>query len=296
LTTVGNLGCGTVGRTLGGRLLRAGHRVAAYDRDPTRADPLVESGAERARTPVDLGRGASLVISCLPDPEAVEAALADGLWSSAAPGTIHVETSTVGPACILRVARDAAKRRIRFLDAPLSRGSGSERGPRLTLFVGGDVNVLDLARPVLDVVADRIHYCGGLGQGQVAKLVNNLVAHTILIAVGEALALGVKAGGSLDLLRMALRDGTADNRVLEELLPGSAFRGDWRPGLRLALARKDMRLISELAAGLDSSLTLADRVASVFERADERGWSDLNVTAALRLFEESFGVDLRSTI
>jgi 3-hydroxyisobutyrate dehydrogenase-like beta-hydroxyacid dehydrogenase len=190
----------------------------------------------------------------------------------------------------------AAARRIRLLDCPLSRGGVAESGAEIVVWVGGNPDHFALARPVLDGFADRITYCGGLGQGQVAKLVNNFVTHALTVVLGDALVMGVRAGGSVDLLRNALHDGTAQNRLLDELLPASVFRGDWRPGLTLTLAVKDLRLAEELTAEVGAELSTLDSVRGAYRRALEQGWGDLSMYAVIRLAEEAADTPLRSKI
>jgi 3-hydroxyisobutyrate dehydrogenase-like beta-hydroxyacid dehydrogenase len=295
---LGLVGCGTVGRRIGARALDSGHALRVHDRNEDRAAALRGAGAEWAESPAELAVGCDVLVSALPGPSDVEAVLLgpDGLWSKAAPRTLHVELSTVGLACIRRLGEAAAPRKIRLLDCPLSRGTASDRGAELVLWVGGHVDHFDLARPVLTSLADRVMYCGALGQGQVAKLVNNLVTHALTVVIGDALVMGVRAGGSLELLRAALHDGTGQTRLLDELLPASVFRGDWQPGLRMLLAEKDLRLAAELAAETGVDITALDAIRDAYRRGIAAGWGDLTMYAVIRLAEEAAGVQLRSPI
>jgi len=295
---LGLVGCGIVGHRVGARLLARGRTLRVHDRRKDNAAALLDAGAEWAETPAALAEHSDLLISALPDPSDVEAVALgpDGLWSRAAPRTIHVELSTVGVACMRRLKDAAASRGIRLLDAPISRGGVSDRGVELALWVGGNVDHFDLARPVLEEIADRVLYCGGVGQGQVAKLVNNLVTHVLTVVIGDALVMGVRAGGSVEILRAALHDGTGQTRLLDDLLPASVFRGDWRPGLRMALAEKDLRLAAELAEEVGLELTSLGSVRDAYRRGSEHGWEDLTMYAVIRLAEEAAGVQLRSKL
>jgi 3-hydroxyisobutyrate dehydrogenase len=295
---LGLVGCGTVGARIAARLIRRGRSLRIHDRNPHKARPLLDAGATWADSPAQLAEGCDVLLSALPGPAEVEAVLAgpDGMWSTAPARTIHLELSTVGLACIRRLGEVAAKRHIRLLDCPLSRGTVTERGAELVFWVGGNVDHFDLARPFLDDIADRVTYCGGLGQGQVAKLVNNLVTHVLTVVIGDALILGVRAGATVELLHAALHEGTGQTRLLDELLPASLLRGDWRPGLRLDLAAKDLRLVAELADELGVSITSLDDVREAYRRGIEKGWSALTMYAVIRLAEEANGVELRSSI
>ncbi len=295
---VGLVGCGVLGKALGTRLIDRGHPLLVHDKQRSRADVLLERGAHWAESPAALAGGVEMIVTALPFPEDAESVALGpaGLYEAAPARTIHVETSTIGPACALRLAREAAARRIRFLDGPISRGPVLEKGASLVMWIGGDANHFDLARPVLEGMADRVMYCGGAGQGQVTKLANNLVTHALTVAIGEAFAIGVRAGASLEMLRAALHDGTAQNRLLDELLPASLFRGDFAPGFRLVLAEKDLRLAAEMAHANGIDLVLVDRLLEIYRWAIARGWGEESAHAVVRLIEESAGVTLRSAI
>lgn len=295
---LGLIGCGTVGSRIGARAVAAGHALRVHDHKKTNAASLLDAGAAWADSAADLAAGCDVLLSALPGPAEVEDALLGerGAWSSAAPRVIHVELSTVGLACIRRLGEAATKRKIRLLDSPLSRGAATERGAEIVLWVGGNADHFDLARPVLASLADRVMYCGPLGQGQVAKLVNNLVTHVLTVVIGDALVMGVRAGGTVEMLHAALHEGTGQTRLLDELLPASVFRGDWRPGLRMTLAEKDLRLVAELADETGVDITGLGAIRDAYRRGIDAGWGDLTMYAVIRRAEEAAGVELRSEI
>lgn len=290
MSAVGLVGCGRLGARLGLRILRAGSPLLVYDGDPSRASVLAEQGAEVCRSLATIADRCTTTVSCLPRPRDVEEVLAV-LTEALSPRSLHVETSTIGPESARALAARAAARRIRFLDAPISRGAEAED---LVMWVGGNVDHFDLARPLLDALAERVVYCGGPGAGQTTKLVNNLIAHSLVALVGQALGLGMRAGVPLDVLRAALHHGTAQNRVLDDLLPESAFRGEYRPGLRLDLAAKDLDLARDLARAHGIEAPCFEPARELLARAEERGFSDRSLHAVLQLLEEDLGVEYRS--
>jgi 2-hydroxy-3-oxopropionate reductase len=200
---------------------------------------------------------------------------------------------------VRKLAAAAGPAGIRLVDAPLSRGGqreDEEGEAEIVVWVGAAADHFDLARPIFDLLGDRVVYCGGVGLGQTTKIVNNLIAHALLALVGEALALGVRAGASLDVLATSLQHGTGQNRILDELFPHSLFQGEFRPGLRLDHALKDIDLARELAAEHELELTSCAPVRELFEKALARGWGELSAHSAVRLIEERFGVRLRSLL
>ena len=295
---VGLVGCGIVGTHLGTRLLRAGHTLKVHDIDATRAESLLAAGATWAALPRTAGEGCGLTIGALPGPDEDRAVLLgdDGLWAAAEEGLVHLDCSTVGPDCARRLAKKARARKVRYLDAPISRGALTERGPLLVMWIGGDADLFDEFRPLLETLADRLSWCGGVGHAQITKLINNLVTQSLAVTLGEALTLGVRAGVQLESLRGALRQGTAQNRLLDEMLPFSAFRDEWRPGLRLDLAAKDLGLATDLAAEHGLKLPLTKRVVKEYQRALEQGWAGSSCHSVLKLAEERAGVTLRSIL
>lgn len=296
---VGLIGCGVVGSALGARLLRAGFDVSVHDRHPDRVEALVVRGAVRAASCAALASGCDAVVTALPRAENVLEALLgpEGAWSSAPAGALHIDTSTIGVACARTLAAAAKQRRIRYLDAPISAAEVQDSGTTLTLFVGGNADHYHLARTLLAAMADHVHFFAGPpGTGQIVKLVNNLTSHCMTIVLADALAMGVKAGLPIELLRAALHDGTAQCRLLDELLPVSAFRGDWRPGLRLDLALKDLALAEELARETAVEQHLLGATRAVYEEAERHGWGDLSSHAVLRLQEAAAGISFRSTV
>ena len=293
------MGCGALGRTLGARVLAAGHPLTVFDLERAAAGPLIDAGASWAGSPAELASNSDLTISCLPGPRDVEAVAlgTSGLWSTAAPRSIHVESSTVGPACVRALACEASRRGIRFIDAPVSRGTVRDgSSPEIVFWVGALPDHFDMAKTVLERLGEQVVYCGGVGLGQITKIVNNLIAHILIVSLGEALALGVNAGASLDMLSSALQYGTAQNRLLDELFPLSVFQGDFRPGLRLDVALKDLDLASELAREQQLDLTLFGPARELFEAARRRGWGEQSAHAVVRLIEERSGVRLRSLL
>ena len=296
---VGLIGCGVVGRHLGARLLQAGFEVRVHDRHREKTDALTARGAVWSPSPSSLGSECGTVVSALPRADDVVDALIspDGAWTSMAKGSLHVDTSTIGVACARALAAEAKRRKIRYLDAPLSAAHVADTGPTLALFVAGNADHYDLARPLLSAMAEHIHFLGGPpGLGQVAKLVNNLTSHCMTIVLADALAMGMKAGLSIELLRSAIHDGTAQCRLLDELLPAGAFAGDWRPGLRLDLAVKDLALAEELSRETAVEQNFLRATRALYEEAADRGWGELSSHAVLRLQEERASVSFRSSI
>jgi 3-hydroxyisobutyrate dehydrogenase-like beta-hydroxyacid dehydrogenase len=292
---IGLVGTGIVGTHLGLRLADAGHALTIHDLEPDAMAALAARGATVAASPRAVAAATELAVTAVPtERDALEVALGpDGLMAGAAPGFVHVEMSTVGAPCVKREEAEAAPHGVRVIDAPLSAGPRRDQHQELTLWVGAPAALFAQHRALLGQLAEHVVWCGPVGHAQLVKLVNNLITLQFSTVLGDALCLGVKAGVPLEILRLALFWGTAQNRLMDDLFPWSVFAGDWRPGYTVELAAKDFELAKALAASTGAPLPSAAPLEAAFAAARERGWDQLSVHSLLRLSEENAGVELR---
>lgn len=284
------VGLGLMGAPIAARLLRAGHALSVFDLRREAAEPLLSAGARWSENPA---RGAELVFTSLPGPQEVES-WAPRFLGSLAPGAAWFDLSTNSPQTVRRIHAEAAARGIRFLDAPVSGGPRGAHSGRLALWVGGDRDAYERARPVLSAFADRPFYVGPAGAGTVAKLAHNAASFMVQTALAEAMTLGVKAGVEPLTLFRALRQGATGrartfDRLAEQFLPG---RFD-PPAFALRLAHKDMRLALELARSLGVPMRAGEHALAELEEALARGWGERDARVAMTLQEERAGVAVR---
>ncbi len=292
---VGLVGTGIVGTHVGLRLIEAGHTLTIHDLEPEAHRALAARGAAVAASPRDVAAASEVVITAVPrgdDARAVALGPA-GLAAGAAPGLVHVEMSTIGPDAVRELDERERAAGLRLIDAPLSAGPQLPDRQELTLWIGAPGALYAECRALLGVLAEHVVWCGPVGHGQAVKLVNNALTLLFSAALGDALCLGVKAGVPLEILRIALFWGTAQNRLMDDLFPRSVFVGDWRPGYTVDLAEKDWRLALDLAAKVGAPLPDAPRIEQAFRELQERGWSEASVHAIVRLAEDAAGVKLR---
>ncbi len=292
---IGLVGTGIVGTHLGLRLADAGHELTIHDLDADATRALAARGARIAASPREVAAATDLAVTAVPtERDALEVALGpDGLAAGAAPGFVHVEMSTVGAPCVRREEAEAGARGVSVIDAPLSAGPRRDQHQELTLWIGAPAALYARHRELLGQMAEHVVWCGPVGHGQLVKLVNNLVTLQFSTVLGDALCLGVKAGVPLEVLRLALFWGTAQNRLMDDLFPWSVFVGDFRPGYTVELAAKDFALARDLAAAHDVPLPSAAPLAEAFDAARARGWDQLSVHSLLGLSEDAAGVELR---
>ncbi len=269
---LGFIGLGIMGAPMAGHLLSAGHRLTLHTRTKSRADELLARGAMWADSPADAARDADVVFVCVPDTPDVQTVLlgAGGVIESTRPGLIVVDHSTISPIATREMARRLAERGATLLDAPVSGGDAGARAGTLSIMVGGEAGAFERVRPLLDLMGKTITHCGKSGDGQLTKLVNQILVSVTNLAVCEALALAEMNG--LDAARTirAVGGGAASSWQLLNLGPKMANR-DYRPGFTIDLQLKDLRLAMEAAQAAGAPTAALSLVKRLFEKAVAMG-------------------------
>lgn len=190
------IGLGNMGAPMARNLLKAGHAVAVCDLNTDAVAALVADGAHPCATPAEAAREAQLVLTMLPAPAHVDKVLSgpDGVLGAIRPGVPIVDCSTIDPASARRLAKLALAQGNELADAPVSGGTGGAAAGTLTFMVGASDALFARIQPVLQGMGKRIVHCGDVGNGQVAKVCNNLLLGISMIGVSEAMALGVSQG------------------------------------------------------------------------------------------------------
>ena len=290
----GFVGLGVMGRPMAHHLLEAGFPLTVASRSPGPVAELAAAGATAVGSPAEVAQRADVIILMLPDPPDVDDVIfgPDGLiHGPPARGTVVVDMSTGDPILAREWAATLLENGIDLLDAPVSCGEVGAREKTLSIMVGGRAEALERARPLLDAMGRRVVHVGASGAGQIAKAANQLVVASTIEAVAEALVLAAAAGVSPARVREALLGGFAASRVLE-LHGQRMLDGNYVPGARAVLHRKDARIISGLARRLGVVTPAFDVVADALESLVEEGGSDLDHSALVTLIEAESGVRL----
>ncbi len=251
-------------------------------------------GARVLATPGDVARAAEVVITILPaDRELKEVALGEaGLLSGFSPGKVLIDMTT-GTALAMREVEEAlAGAGGTVLDAPVSGGTPAAVAGTLTIMVGGDAALLDRCRPLLEAMGKQIVHVGGVGQGKVVKMVNQMMAAAHLLIMGEAFALGVRCGASPGTLYDVVKTSSGYSRMMDLRLPGFLLEGRFEPGFRLDLMKKDVNLALESAMSSGVPVLITSLVAQLFAAASAAGRGDADFSAAAQHLTAMAGVRL----
>jgi 3-hydroxyisobutyrate dehydrogenase len=252
---IGFVGTGTMGEPMLANLVKKGFAVTAFDLVPAALEAAVRLGAERAGYAGEAAANCELVITMLPSSANVEAVYlgSGGIAENAAPGRLCVDMSTIDPGTSQRVAARLKERGIRFLDAPVSGGVGGATAGTLAIMVGGDTVDLEEARPALAAMGSNMIHVGDVGAGEVAKLCNNLISGSALIAVAEAFRIGEAFGVDPQILTSVIAKSSGATWVIEHMHPvpgivdSAASSRQYSPGFMTDLMAKDLALAVKAA-------------------------------------------------
>ena len=293
---VGFIGLGAMGSGMALNLRKAGYDLVVYDVRKESTQPLVEAGATAAETLADLGRAANVVFTSLPGPkEMKEVGLGEGgLLGSMRTGSTWFDVSTNSPTVLRDVAKRFQEKGIAVLDAPVSGRPAGARSGKLAIYVGGDREVFERHKTLLNALGDNVMYIGPVGAGNTAKLVHNLVSLVTRLAIVEGLSLGVKAGiDPLDLWH-ALRQGAIGRQRTFDILAGQYLQSTYDPAsFALRLAYKDFTLAMDLARELGVPMKQAETAYEDYTEAMKRGWGELDSRAPMQLQNERAGVTIK---
>ena len=293
---VGFIGLGTMGRHMAANLMKAGHELVVHDVRQTAAAPHLEAGAGWADTPQAVAEATEVVFTSLPGPPEVEAVAlgVEGLLAGLARGKAYFDLSTNAPALVRRIHELFKARGIHMLDAPVSGGPRGAETRRLALWVGGDEEVFNRYKPVLDAIGDQPYYVGPIGAGSIAKLVHNCAGYTIQTALAEVFTLGVKAGVDPLALWKAIRQGAVGRRRSFDGLVDQFLPGRFDPAaFALRLAHKDVTLAVGLGREHKVPMRLANATLEEMTEALNRGWGERDSRVSMLLQEERAGVEIR---
>ena len=282
---IGFIGLGVMGRPMVAHLIAAGHDVSINRVKPV-SQHLVDAGGKAAATACDAVKDAEVVILMLPDTPDVEAMLfgENNIADAIAPGTLVIDMSSISPVATKQFAQRIAAKGCDYLDAPVSGGEIGARNAALTIMVGGSQAAFDRALPLFQLMGKNITRVGEVGDGQTAKVANQIIVGLTIQAVAEALLFAKRAGADPVKVRDALMGGFAASRILEvhgERMNNRTFD----PGFRIRLHRKDLALALDAAKSLDLALPNTASTAQLMSAAMAQGDGDKDHSGLIRTLE-----------
>ena len=285
------LGLGNMGGAVTANMLKAGYEVVGYDPSPAAQEAAREAGIRVFDSPAEAAREADYVCSSVPRGEHVrDAYLGEkGALLTAKEGAVCFDFSTILPEESIAVAEEAVKRGFHFLDAPISGNAIIARDKKIGFMVGGDKEVLDAHRAVLESACELLDYFGPNGSGLRMKLITNQLVSSQLCALAEGFTLGVKSGLDPDQMMEYLYSSTVF-RVMNTRGWGLRKKEYEPVKFALALMHKDLGLIQEFGRANGAPLPVTDAVQKAYQGAIDLGLGDLDQGVIREWFEHEAGL------
>jgi 2-hydroxy-3-oxopropionate reductase len=282
---IGFIGLGIMGTPMCGHLLRAGHTLFVHTRSKLPAD-IAESRATQCTSARGVAERADIVFTMLPDTPDVEAVLFSetGVASGLSAGKLVVDMSSISPIATKAFARRIQATGADYLDAPVSGGEVGAKNATLTIMVGGDPASFERARPLFELMGKHITRVGAHGDGQTAKVANQIIVALNIEAVAEALVFAARAGADPAKVREALMGGFASSRVLE-VHGDRMIKRTFQPGFRIELHQKDLNLALSSARALGVSLPNTAATQELFNACAAHGARASDHSALVRALE-----------
>jgi 3-hydroxyisobutyrate dehydrogenase len=278
MARIGFIGLGNMGGPMAANLVKAGGTIAGFDMAEASREASAKDGVTIVGNARDTVEDAEIVITMLPAGEHVLS-----VWNDIVPvarqGTLFIDCSTIDVASARKAHTLAAARGIATLDAPVSGGVGGAKAATLTFMVGGSARAFERGKPILERMGKRVVHCGEAGNGQVAKICNNMILGASMIAVSEAFVLGEKLGLSPQAMFDVVSSSSGQCWSLTNYcpvpgpVPTSPANNGYKPGFAAALMLKDLKLAREAARSVHAKTEIGGRAAEIYEQFAHEGHS-----------------------
>ena len=294
MTDIGFIGTGNMGGPMVANLVAAGHAVTAFDVVEAARRAAADRGATLAISANAAAGAGEVVITMLPAGGHVRDVYLgdDGLIAAARPGALLIDSSTIDVDSARVVNQAAADAGFEMLDAPVSGGVAGAQAGTLTFMVGGSEAAFARAAPVLDVMGGKIVHAGPAGNGQAAKICNNMILGITMIGISEAFTLAMRIGLDAQKLFDISSQASGSCWAMLNHLPvagiveTSAANRDYRPGFSAAMMHKDLTLAQAAAATAGASTPLGAHAAALYTEFVEGGNSGLDYSAIIKLIAD----------
>jgi 3-hydroxyisobutyrate dehydrogenase len=294
MATIGFIGLGNMGAPMAANLLKAGHRVIGFDIVPNAVEALAAKGGSAARSAPEAAAAGEIVITMLPaGPQVRSVYLGEGgVLANARKDALLIDCSTIDVETARAVAVAAREAGFDMLDAPVSGGVGGAEAATLTFMVGGEATVFARAQPVLAAMGRTIVHAGPAGNGQAAKICNNMILGASMIAVCEGFALAGRLGLEAQTLFDIASKSSAQCWALTSYcpvpgpVPGSPANREYKPGFTAAMMLKDLRLAQQAAGATAAATPLGAAAANLYQLFVDENAGDLDFSGIYRFLRK----------
>ncbi len=289
---LGFVGLGSMGSAMAPRLANAGHSVIGFDQSPSSGESLIQAGGSMAGSLADLAERSDIVFLSLPTPQVMrEVAIGQGGLAEGRPRII-VDLSTSGPRMSIEVAAQLAEAGIGFADAPVSGGRAGALAGTLALMVACPASIWTEIEPLLAQLGKTFHVGEAPGQGQMMKLINNVLSVAALAVSSEGMALGVKAGLDPQMMLDVINVSSGRNSATVDKLPRSVLTHSFDFGFATGLSLKDLRLCLEEAEALGVPMPVGSAARTMLNITNALYGPESDFTCMAKVAEQWAGVEI----
>jgi 3-hydroxyisobutyrate dehydrogenase len=295
MARIGFIGLGNMGLPMAQNLIKAGHSVRGLDISEAQVGKLAAVGGVAAKNVKDAATGVDVVVTMLPAGAQVRDVYLgnDGVIAAADADTLLIDSSTIDVETARDVSAAAAGRGLAMLDAPVSGGVGGAQGASLTFMVGGPDAAFARAKPILEKMGKTIVHAGGPGNGQAAKICNNMILGVSMIVVSEAFVLAEKLG--LDAQKLFEISSKSSGQCwsmttycpVPGLVPTSPANRDYQAGFTAAMMLKDLKLAQDAAKSAEAATPLGAQAATIYDRYVQGGEAARDFSGVIRMIRNS---------
>lgn len=290
MATIGFIGLGNMGGPMAVNLVKAGHAVKAFDLDAGLVERAVKVGARAADSIADVAAAVDAVVTMLPAGAHVRSVLvAGGALAAASPGSLFIDCSTIDVETARELHTEAEKAGMAMVDAPVSGGTAGAAAATLTFMVGGTDAAFARARPICENMGKTVIHAGGAGNGQAAKICNNMILGVTMIGVCEALVLAEKLGLDHQKLYDISSQSSGSCWSLNTYcpvpgpVPASPANNDYKPGFAAAMMLKDLKLAQEAAQAAGATTPMGAAAAALYGLFAGSGRADTDFSGIIKM-------------
>lgn len=289
--TIGWIGTGVMGASMVGHLHKAGYKCVVYNRTKTKADNLLINGANWAYSPGEVAACSDVIFSIVGFPKDVREVYfgEQGILNAAKPGGMVIDMTTTEPSLAIEIYNAAKAKGIQSIDAPVSGGDVGAKNAALSIMVGGDVEAVEKAKPLFELMGKNIVHQGPAGSGQHTKMCNQITIAGTMIGVCEALLYGHKAGLDLTTMLSSISGGAAGCWTLNNLAPRIVDR-NFDPGFFVEHFIKDMSIALKEAEEMGLALPGLALVKQLYLAAQAQGNGRMGTHALILALEKISGL------
>ena len=288
---VGFIGTGAMGLPMAANILDSGNKLSVFDIKESSTRPLVEKGAVHCSNIESLSKQSEIVMMSLPGPEEVRVVAGQALASMSV-GKVLVDLSTNSPSMIREIDSMAKSKKVSFLDAPVSGGTRGAKNGELTVMVGGERETFEELHSIWNCIGTNVFYIGGVGTGNIVKLVNNMLAFSNMMSNAEALVLGAKAGIDPSVLWRVVKTSSGNSATWTGGVK-AILKDRLNPNFTVSLACKDIDLAADLAEELGVDLPMGSVAQRLLKEFLQNGFAEEDILATIKVLESSSGISIR---